>query len=53
MELELANSKDWEYGIEKFNPKIGCMESESKNPWIECMQSEKKFKDWIYGIKNE
>jgi hypothetical protein len=28
MELELVGSKDWEYGIGKINPKIGCMESE-------------------------
>ncbi len=27
MELELANSKDWEYGTGKINPKIGSMES--------------------------
>jgi hypothetical protein len=28
MELEFADSKDWEYGIGKINPNIGPMELE-------------------------
>ncbi len=62
MELELAGSKDWEYGIGKINPKIGLWDQKflimnwiygiRKNPEIRCMELESK-NPWIECMRSK
>jgi hypothetical protein len=45
MELELAVSKDWKYGIGKINPKIGSMELEFLNYELNIWNRKNKSRD--------